>query len=149
MPDPNNDLLILAFLKSGRLRVGAEGLVFAPKSNTPDKPVGSRTAKGYLRLCLSDKGARHYFMVHRIVWVSVHGPLPEGMEIDHENTIKSDNRISNLEAVTGTENMARATQSGAFKNVGRRDGIRDEKGRFGKKLAGRMLDGRTREEMPA
>ena len=146
----SNDAEIVALIKQGRLRVNAEeGLVFAPRSNTPDKSVGALTRKGYLRVCIDVAGRQRHFMVHRIVWVSLHGPVPDGMQIDHGNGIKSDNRIDNLEAVTGDENMKRGVAAGAFKNVGRRDGIRDAKGRFGKKRAGRLLDGRTWDELPA
>lgn len=80
-------------------------------------------------------------LAHRIVLVSVHGPVPKGFEIDHGNRDKADNRIANLESVPGAVNMDRARRAGAFKNVGRRDGIRDSKGRFGKKRSGRLLDG--------
>ena len=146
----SNDAEIVALIKQGRLRVNAEeGLVFAPRSNTPDKSVGALTRKGYLRVCIDVAGRQRHFMVHRIVWVSLHGPVPDGMQIDHGNGIKSDNRIDNLEAVTGDENMKRGVAAGAFKNVGRRDGIRDAKGRFGKKRAGRLLDGRTWDQFPA
>lgn len=144
------DQMILDLIAVGRLRVDAEaGLVYAPKSNTPGKPVGAQTKKGYLRLCTNIAGRQHHFMVHRIVWVSVNGPVPDGHEVDHIDRVKTDNRISNLEAVPGSVNMDRAVKAGAFQNVGRRDGIRDEKGRFGfKSRAGRLLDGREHSEMP-
>jgi HNH endonuclease len=146
-----NDEIIIALIMAGRLRVDAiAGLVYAPKSNTPDKPIGALTTKGYLRACINVNGRQHHFMVHRIVWVSVHGPLPDGYEVDHGDRLaKTDNRIEKLEAVPGTENMRRAKVDGAFVGVGRRDGIRDDKGRFGKKAAGRLLDGREHSEMPA
>jgi hypothetical protein len=145
----NRDHMILNLIANGRLRVDArQGLVFAPKSNTPNKPCGAITKKGYVRICLNVNGKQLHFMAHRIVWVSVNGPVPDGHQIDHENTAKADNRIANLECVTGLENMRRGAEKGCFKNVGRRDGIRDEKGRFGKKRAGRQLDGRTWDEYP-
>jgi hypothetical protein len=144
------DLAILALIESGRLRVDAHaGLVYAPKSNTPDKPIGCVTAKGYLRACINVGGKQMHFMVHRIVWVSVNGPVPKGHQVDHGDTDKQNNAISNLEAVTGRVNMARAKAAGLFRHVGRRDGVRDSKGRFGKKAAGRLLDGREWSEFPA
>ena len=144
------DHMIQELIATGRLVVDAErGKVFAPRSNTPMKPVGALTSKGYLRICMTVNGVQKHFMAHRVVWVSVHGAVPDGMEIDHKNRSKNDNRISNLEAVVGAENMERARLAGAFKHVGRRDGIRDSKGRFGKKAAGRLLDGRTWDGVPA
>lgn len=143
------DLAILALIECGRLRVDAKsGHIYAPLSNTPDKPAGSLTKKGYLRICLNVLGRQMHFMAHRIVWVSVHGPLAPGLQIDHGPAGKSVNRIDNLDAVSGRENMRRAKVAGAFRHVGRRDGIRDTNGRFGKKAAGRLLDGREWNEVP-
>lgn len=145
----SSDGLIVTLIAMGRLCVdAANGLVFAPQSNTPTKPCGALTRKGYLRVCVSVNGKQAHLLAHRIVWVSQHGPLPEGHEVDHVNTIKTDNRLTNLESVTGPENMRRGATNGCFERVGRRDGIRDSKGRFGKKAAGRLLDGRTWDEMP-
>jgi hypothetical protein len=143
------DLAILALVESGRLRVDYErGLVFAPKSNTPDKPVGALTKKGYLRVCVTVSGRQMHFMAHRIVWVAKHGPVPPGDHVDHRNTNKQDNRLSNLEAVPAATNMRRAKEAGLCRANGRRDGVRDDKGRFGKRAAGRLLDGRTHDGMP-
>lgn len=145
----SHDRLIRELITNGRLRVdAAQGFVFAPKSNTPNKPCGAPTRKGYLRVCVNDVGRQRHFMAHRIVWVSANGPVRDGLEVDHVNTNKRDNRIGNLEVVTGPENMRRGARNGCFKNVGRRDGIRDGKGRFGKKAAGRTLDGREWNELP-
>lgn len=128
------DTLILRLIADGRLRVDADaGLVYATKSNTPNKPCGAVTRKGYLRVCVTADGKQLHFMAHRIVLVSVFGEVPEGHEIDHRNRNKTDNRIANLESVPGRVNLQRAKDAGAFAQVGRRDGIRDEKGRFGKK----------------
>lgn len=144
------DLAILALIEQGRLRVDATvGLVYAPKSNTPEKPVGAITAKGYLRACVTLAGKQMHFMVHRIVWVSENGPLAPGQQIDHLDADKRNNSLGNLEAVSGKVNMARAKSAGAFRGVGRKDGVRDVKGRFGKKRAGRLLDWVLHDGMPA
>lgn len=41
---------------------------------------------------------------HRFIWEAFHGPIPSGMEIDHLNTIRDDNRLENLRLVTPKEN---------------------------------------------
>lgn len=41
---------------------------------------------------------------HRIIWEMVHGPIPEGMHIDHRNTNPFDNRLSNLRLATKEQN---------------------------------------------
>lgn len=143
------DQEIAELVGAGRLRVDhVTGLVYAPRSNTPTKPCGALTAKGYLRVCMNVDGRQRHFLAHRIVWVSANGPVPVGRTIDHVNTIKTDNRLDNLEVVSSRENMRRAAANGLYAHVGRRDGIRDERGRFGKKAAGRVLDGRTWDQYP-
>lgn len=42
--------------------------------------------------------------LHRIVYELFVGKIPDGYEIDHINTIRSDNRVSNLRSVTHKEN---------------------------------------------
>lgn len=145
----HSDSAIIELIGAGRLTVDTDtGLVFAPKSNTPQKPIGAVTKKGYLRACINVAGRQAHFMVHRIVWVSKNGPVPHGHQIDHRNADKRDNRLTNLEAIPGRLNISRAKEAGLCRGNERKDGIRDAKGRFGKKPAGRLLDGRTWDEMP-
>lgn len=42
--------------------------------------------------------------VHRIIWETFYGEIPEGYQIDHINTIRTDNRLDNLRVVTQAEN---------------------------------------------
>lgn len=57
---------------------------------------------GYPFFCY---GIRKIICVHRFVWETLKGQVPKGYEIDHINTIKTDNRVENLRCVTHTENM--------------------------------------------
>ena len=41
---------------------------------------------------------------HRIVWEKHNGPIPKGMQIDHINRVRDDNRIENLRLVTPQQN---------------------------------------------
>ncbi len=45
------------------------------------------------------------FLVHRIIWEMHNGAIPEGMEIDHINHVRDDNRIENLRIVSHADNM--------------------------------------------
>lgn len=47
---------------------------------------------------------------HRIIWEMHNGPIPEGMEIDHENHVRNDNRIENLRLVTNKQNKRNYTR---------------------------------------
>ena len=55
---------------------------------------------------LSDnEGKKKSYFVHRIVWEAVtSSPIPDGMQINHRNEIKTSNIISNLELVSPKEN---------------------------------------------
>lgn len=135
MSPSENDQLIKELLQVGRLRVDLNsGFVYAPMSNTPSKPIGASTKKGYLRTCINYDGKQVYLMVHRIVWVAAHGvPRDSSWHVDHGNGVKSDNRPCNLELVPGFENTRRATVAGFYRNNGERnkvDAFRDGKGRF-------------------
>ena len=46
---------------------------------------------------------------HRIVWEMHNGAIPEGMQVDHINGIRDDNRIENLQLLTLVENGVRRT----------------------------------------
>jgi hypothetical protein len=44
-------------------------------------------------------------LVHRLVVESFIGPIPKGMQVNHKNLNRADNRLSNLEIVTPLENV--------------------------------------------
>jgi len=114
----NIDVIIKRLLDTGRLRVDFKtGQVFSLKSNTPEKPIGTATAKGYLRACVNFEGKQVHLMLHRVVWIAANGIPPEGYQIDHGPLGKSVNALSNLEAVTGDENIRRAVENGLLKPV--------------------------------
>jgi len=51
------------------------------------------------------------YRVHRLVWEAFNGKIPEGMQINHINEIKDDNRLSNLNLTTTKENMNWGTRN--------------------------------------
>ena len=87
-------------------RVDAEaGIVYGKRG----KPVGSLLTTGYIRI---GRRTKPQLSAHRLIWESIHGPIPDGLQINHINGVKTDNRISNLELVTRSGNMAHALQTG-------------------------------------
>lgn len=67
-------------------------------SKVMDKPVGSKTANGYLESKINGKG----FKVHRMVFLLHHGWLPE--MVDHIDGDRTNNAIENLRAATAQNN---------------------------------------------
>lgn len=57
--------------------------------------------RGYHTVQLS---GRRRFSVHRLVCLAFIGPRPPGLDINHKNGIKTDNRLENLEYCTKSEN---------------------------------------------
>jgi HNH endonuclease len=62
---------------------------------------GARHSQGYWTLCID--GASH--LTHRLAWLYMTGEWPPaGVEIDHENRVRSDCRWSNLRLATRSGN---------------------------------------------
>ena len=61
------------------------------------KEIGSVDSNGYV--VASTLG-----YIHRLIWETFNGKIHEGFQIDHINTVRSDNRLENLRLVTPKEN---------------------------------------------
>ncbi len=72
------------------------------------------SGKGYLALALQMPDTKRLakVMAHRLVWETAHGPIPEGMQINHKDLDKTNNRLSNLEVVTPAENIRHSYANG-------------------------------------
>lgn len=62
---------------------------------------------GYIKVRFENR----LYLAHRIIWESVMGRIPEGMQIDHINHNRSDNRMENLRLVTHIENGMNQSRS--------------------------------------
>ncbi len=56
--------------------------------------------------------------VHSLVAETFIGPRPDGLQINHKNGVKTDNRVGNLEYVTCSENAKHAYRMGLTKPPG-------------------------------
>lgn len=70
-----------------------------------DKPCGYGKPNGYVQTYVSKTGKRY---VHRLIWEMHNGEIADGMQIDHINGVRDDNRIENLRCVTVTDNRRNA-----------------------------------------
>lgn len=95
------------------IRHEQSGLLVEPATGTiygaAGAPVGAVCGDGYVRL---GGGRNGYLYAHRVIYEAVHGEIPAGLEIDHLNGKKADNRPCNLEAVTKSQNVQRAIANG-------------------------------------
>lgn len=65
-----------------------------------DKTSELLTKSGYDRVVVNNK----FYYKHRVIWEMHNGPIPDGMQIDHINHTRNDNRIENLRLVSNSSN---------------------------------------------
>lgn len=110
--NPVNYQLAADLVGSGAWRVDTQlGLVFG-KRGAPFKRTNSW---GYIQIKFREPGnwrAEHAALAHRVIWESVHGPLPADLTINHIDGDKQNNRLSNLEAVSQADNVRHAYATG-------------------------------------
>lgn len=82
---------------------------------TPKELKGS-IVNGYHVVSIRNGATKLICRVHRIVWISQHGIIPDGYVVDHINNDKLDNRIENLQLLTPGENSTKAREDGLYKD---------------------------------
>jgi hypothetical protein len=71
----------------------------------------STRPSGYVQIGMYESNTKRpafYPLAHRLVAEVFLGPIPEGMQVNHKNGVRSDNRVENLEIVTAAENNLHA-----------------------------------------
>lgn len=84
--------------------VTEEGLVYRKNKDGVLILCKQTIYNGYYRISVV-KPKYKLLKVHRLVWETFNGEIPDGYEIDHQDTHKDNNTLSNLRCVTHTENM--------------------------------------------
>ena len=82
----------------GRVRNAHTGLVLRPRKHN----------WGYQQVALFYKGQRKDCYIHDLVATAFVEGWREGLEVNHKNGVKTDNRAENLEWVTASENQRHA-----------------------------------------
>jgi hypothetical protein len=72
--------------------------------------VGHLSSIGYIQVRVNNI----LYAAHRLIYMYHNGLIPEGMEVDHINGIRDDNRIENLRAVTHKQNTFNRTKAKGY-----------------------------------
>ena len=79
---------------------------------------GSESPKGYMYFSARKHGCRkRKVFIHRFVWETFNGLIPEGKFIDHINDVRNDNRLQNLQLVTTQQNNNKAAKNIDFSQL--------------------------------
>lgn len=98
------DKYILRCIYEGKISVDCEkGEVFSHHANRNFKQMVNWA--GYHYLDFKFFGERYSVLVHRIVYLAKYKHILWGLEIDHIDRDTSNNKISNLRAVSRCENL--------------------------------------------
>lgn len=90
----------------GRVKNNRTGIILKPVT----------VAKGYLKVNLKVDGKSYNRLVHRLVAKEFIENPSNKPEVNHKNGIHTDNRLSNLEWVTGEENRKHACETGLIRH---------------------------------
>jgi hypothetical protein len=93
--------------KTGHLVDADRGIVYKKNCKAGLEPLGMAVNNaGYLVVATGTRKERYTSTVHRMIYEAVTGALvPKGANVHHKNHYRLDNRISNLEVVTPSENQ--------------------------------------------
>lgn len=107
--DKHGSIWTIGYMVDGRIYPGCRRRV--------DRlmPSGYRLVQGWSR------GKCTVGLAHRLVWQLAHGNIPDGAVINHKNGVKHDNRLSNLEVVSYSENRKHAHRTGLIDQWGQRN----------------------------
>lgn len=112
---PNEAALQLVL--DGVIEVRADGTVWKLRNLNATRFDGPRrlettSKRGYLLVRVNAHGKGYMMTAHRLVWAVLRGPLGDGLDINHIDGVKTNNRPENLELVTRAENLRHALSTG-------------------------------------
>jgi hypothetical protein len=103
---------ILALVAQGVLRIDDDGAIYRCAAfgrtgklrQIEPKRCDYIGAKGYRSVRVNVKGVAFRASAHQVIWVAKNGPIPRGLEPNHKDGDRGNNRLSNLELLTRGEN---------------------------------------------
>jgi hypothetical protein len=80
----------------------------------------------YVYFTPSKEGKYKHRPIHRVLWEAFNGRIPKGLEVNHINLNRQDNRLKNLEIVTHQQNIKHAIDK--YKSKGLLRSVKGVKG---------------------
>lgn len=123
MEHPQQENVVYAAVTSGELEIDETGRVWRVKKRwrnrwtgriecSPCRRVRAEAGKegGYLQVRVMWNGKRACAAAHRLVWLHMNGPIPQGITINHCDGAKSNNHPRNLELATYSQQRLHAVR---------------------------------------
>lgn len=108
----------MIFNKEYNFWVSKDGVVCYEKNGILC-PYSVKDSHGYKMIGFRYNGKYSCKKIHRIVWETFNGKIPENMQIDHINSIRSDNRLENLQLLSQPDNIRKACAGKPSWNTGK------------------------------
>jgi hypothetical protein len=145
-----DERVLLQMIYDGILKVDEVGLIWKLKKRhkewngeyRPCTPhlIGS-DARGYIRIVVRDGDKNLRAQAHRLVFLSLYGDIPDGIQINHKDGVRHNNHPDNLELMTPSQQMIHAVDV-----LGRRVGNHTHKARHWKIPSGQTESIRSSKE---
>ena len=76
-----------------------------------------KNTDNYLTVLLYKDRKRKRLLIHRLVWQTFNGPIPEGLQINHIDENPQNNSLDNLNLMTPKENSNWGTRTERMRNT--------------------------------
>lgn len=101
-PPEKGDLVgFVNVLKSRGCYIGEDGHIY----NKWGRMNSHLLRNGYYEAKMQINHKYYYYMEHRVVYAWFYGNIPDGLEINHKDYDRGNNKIENLELMTRQENV--------------------------------------------
>jgi hypothetical protein len=114
---------LLVYVRAGFLSVEPDGSIWRHKvwtkwgaRDVKSRRIDTITTGGYRRVRVRDGDQSYCITAHRLVWTYFNGPVPDGLDINHKDSNRGNNRPDNLQPVTPSENAKHAHAAGSYAN---------------------------------